>query len=72
MILPVLNARSLYPGVNPRTSNMLMNIRWTSMGFLLAHVALLLVGVLFWNCGPTVEGWLLPAGNSTEEPSQST
>jgi len=27
-------------------------------------VALLIIAAVFWNCGPTIERWLLPTGNA--------
>jgi hypothetical protein len=71
MLWPILRAQAAYPGVATHI-DFVSTLRYTTLGFTLTRVAAqFIVAWLFWNCGPTIERFLLPAGSEPEEPSES-
>jgi hypothetical protein len=75
MLLPILRAQAAFPGVGSST-DFLSILRFSAFGFSLARIAVQLFAAwLFWNCGPTIERFLLPTGSAPEqtvEPIQSS
>jgi len=64
----VLSQRMKLSHAFPGTHMALLPIEWTGIISNLAHILVLLVAaVLFWRCGPMIEGLLLPASNTHEE-----
>jgi hypothetical protein len=70
MLWPILRAQAEYSGVASHTWDLISTLRWETFGFLVVRIAAqLFIAWLFWNCGPTIERFLLPSGSTQEEPA---
>jgi hypothetical protein len=70
LLLPILQGQAAYPGVATHMDSV-TTLRYINLGFTLTQVAVqFIVAWLFWNCGPTIERFLLPAGSTPEETAE--
>lgn len=67
LLWPILRTRATYAGTDSHTL-FINTLRFPALGFSLARTATeFFVAWLFWNCGPTIERYLLPAGSEPED-----